>query len=43
MALLLICAWEHCGLRLNTAHCGSGLFIGHAVVVLAVSIGLELL
>ena len=23
MALLLICTWGHCGLRLNTAYCGS--------------------
>ena len=23
MALLLICAWDHCGLRLNTTCCGS--------------------
>ena len=23
MVLLLICAWEHCGLRLNAVYCGS--------------------
>ena len=33
MVLLLICAWDHCGLRLNTACFGSVLriFIGDAV------------
>ena len=30
MVLLLICAWDHCDLRLNTGYCGSilRLFIG---------------
>ena len=29
MVLLLICAWDHCGLRLNTAYLR--IFIGDAV------------
>ena len=42
MVLLLICVWDHSGLRLNTAYCASilRLFIGDVEVFLAFSTGL---
>ena len=43
MVLLLIYAWDHCGQWLNTVTVVLRLFIGVAVVVLAVSIALDML